>query len=531
MTDESETLAVLDKRWRTACKVVFKEDVGPLSDYYKWLDELIDKNRHEKSCISGKDVTIAIKEYHKDAKFIGFGEVDFNKEYPPLSINEIKDIDSLISAIRDRVCYCGNIIIGNCGHVEKSANISDSFFVYDSAQYGDSKYLFKCTVGRICEDCFGTHGPGESQFCIRCTQTYRDRRCFEAWMCQNCSDCYYSFNLDNCAECLFCFNLRSKRHCIGNLQLEPKKYEQLKAKLLAEMAGKLRREKKLPSLIDIVAKARLEKPEIPPQPDWRDNESGKEEVEREFTKTAKLVLGTELSGIDGYKKWLLSHTHTMIELKSAASGKKILHLPYTIAIPALPKDRLLTIEEAIWWGEHAKMPPEEVEKLTLENAHDKLGRIAYFAAEFCEGDNKNITDCAIMIDNSYCYLTSAMVYSKYCACGMWPRSSEHCFGFDTLWDCSFCINCYHSVKLTRCFEVDSCRSCSGCYYCHNCENLTDCMFCFNTKNLRYAIGNVEVGREAYMRIKKLVLGEIGKKLEKNRSLEFDIYNIGARAKE
>ena len=54
------------------------------------------------------------------------------------------------------------------------------------------------------------------------------------------------------------------------------------------------------------------------------------------------------------------------------------------------------------------------------------------------------------------------------------------------------------------------------------------MFCFNVKNLHYAIGNAEVGKEKYLQARKLVLGEITEKLGKERKLEMDIYNIGAR---
>ncbi|MEI6577303.1 MAG: hypothetical protein WCO63_14090, partial [Bacteroidota bacterium] len=62
----------------------------------------------------------------------------------------------------------------------------------------------------------------------------------------------------------------------------------------------------------------------------------------------------------------------------------------------------------------------------------------------------------------------------------------------------FNIRCFNSVKLSRCLEADFCRDCSGIYFSHNCENVHDSMFCFNVKNLRHAIGNVEVGREKFM---------------------------------
>jgi hypothetical protein len=46
------------------------------------------------------------------------------------------------------------------------------------------------------------------------------------------------------------------------------------------------------------------------------------------------------------------------------------------------------------------------------------------------------------------------------------------------------------------------------------------------KSKRYAIANVEVGREGYLRIKQIVLGDIAKKLERNKELEFGVFNIG-----
>jgi hypothetical protein len=410
--------------------------------------------------------------------------------------------------------------------VEKSANISDSHYIYDSALYGDCKYMYKSTLGRLNEDLFGSHGCGESQFCIRCTQTYKDRRCFEAWMTQNCSDVYYSFNLDFCSECIFCFNLRNRHHCIGNVELDSKEYFKVKERLLAEMAALLRRDKTLPSLIDILAKARWNKPEIPDIPSIRHG-GGKEEVEREFSKTAKLLLGIELKGMDNYKEWLLKHTHTLIKLKSASSGKEVLFIPFVVALPALPDNRLLTMEEALWLGEHSAITKQEAEGMSMQNAHESIGKIGFFPIEFWEGKNTFITDCYMSLYSSYCYLTSAMVQAKYCACGMWPRTSEHCFGFDSLLDCNFCVKCYSSTKLQRCFECDSCNSCSGCYFCHNAENCHDCMFCFNVKNMKYAIGNVEVGKEEYARVKRMVFGEIAAKVAKDKKLEWSIYNVGA----
>ncbi|MBM3229513.1 hypothetical protein FJZ26_03715 [Candidatus Parvarchaeota archaeon] len=108
------------------------------------------------------------------------------------------------------------------------------------------KYLAYDTLGRLCESCFGCNGIGESSFCIRCYETFRDKRCFELWMSQNCSDCYYVFGLNNCAHCMFCFNAKNLNFAIGNAPVAPDKFRQIKKQLLSRIAAQLELKKDLP---------------------------------------------------------------------------------------------------------------------------------------------------------------------------------------------------------------------------------------------------------------------------------------------
>jgi len=526
----SETLEILDKRWRNCCKVLFRQDIGPLSDYLPWLEGLIEPNTIRKSSVSGKEVAYAIKGYHPKSKWISFDEIDYGKNAKPLDINDIKDIDSLLAAVSERAYYAGNIILGNSGNLERSSSISDSFYMYNTSMLGDCKYCANCSRGRLCYDSFGTYGPGESEFCIRCTQTYRDKRCFEVWVTQNSSDCYYAYNINGCTDCMFCFNAKNKRHAIGNLELEKGKYLKIKEKLLAEMADELKRKKKLPSLIDIVAKCEYEKPVVGDVAEPKDDRTGKPAVEIAFQKTTKLLFGKALSGIDKYGPWLNRNCNEIFERRSVASNKRILSSPICISLIDIPPERALTTAEALELGRSRRITEKQADEFSLARAHEAIGEIAFFNMEFSEGTNTHITDCTTYIENTYCYRSAAMVYSKYCGYAFYPRSCEHVFGGDQFFDTSFSINCYYSVKLTRCFEMDSCRSCSDCYFCHNCENLTDSMFCFNVKSKRYAIGNFEVGREKYMEIKGMLMKEIAARLEKDKNLGIDIYNVGVKKK-
>ncbi|MFH1470405.1 MAG: hypothetical protein ABIF01_01535, partial [Candidatus Micrarchaeota archaeon] len=127
---------------------------------------------------------------------------------------------------------------------------------------------------------------------------------------------------------------------------------------------------------------------------------------------------------------------------------------------------------------------------------------------------------------SYCYRGAGLMKSKYCAYCMWPRESGYIFGSDFVFSSKLCLKCYKSENLTRCFEVSHSHTCSDCYFCHNCENVHDSMFCFNTKNLRHAIGNVELGKDDYLKLKKRILSGMAEKLEREKRLDYNIFNIG-----
>ncbi|MEM2137802.1 MAG: hypothetical protein QW568_01825 [Candidatus Anstonellaceae archaeon] len=522
-------LDTLEKRWRSTCRVIFKEEVGSLSEFVPWLKLYNEPIVQRKSSLSGKEVTYAISSYKENSKWVSFEEIDFGKRFAPVSLNDVKDIDSLVEALADRFYYTGNVILGNSGYVEKSSNISDSFYMYDTGKLTDSKYVAYSTLGRLDEDCFGCNGIGESQHCIKCHETFKDKRCFELWMGQYCSDCYYVHQLNNCSDCLFCFNLKNKRHAVGNLELGKEKYAAVKTKLLADLAETLKKEKRLPTLMDIVAKSKYEKPKFslaasaPKKTDMA-------VIESAFGRTMQLLVGRQTGGkIDDYQAWLRRNVRKNEQCSSALSGKPVHRWDYASYFH-LPKDRLITYEESQAFGEQVKMSESEASETTLANAHEKIGRIAFFTSEYVDGTNSNLIEVATSSDTVNAYRCSPIVYSKFCAYSFWPRSTEHAFGCGALLSSEFCINCYHSVKLRRCFEMDSCRDCSDSYFCHNCENVSDCMFCFNAKNLKYAIGNVEVGREKFMQVKKMVLEEIARRLEKERGIPQDIYSIGAGKK-
>ncbi len=520
-----ETLDVLEKRWRGACRLLLGSEPCGLEECREWLRSLTEPISHHKSSISGKEVISAPTDYCQGAKWLSLDEVDFNKKFAPLSINEIKDIDSLLFAISERAYYSGNVAFGQSSHIEMSSNLNDSHYIYGVGRNGNSKYLAYCTIGRLDEDCFGCSGIGESQFCIKCSRTHRSRRCFETWMVLNCSDCYYSSGLENCSECMFSFALQNRRHCIGNLELEIGKYKAIKERLKAEISEKLAREKRLPTLVGIVSAGKAAKPKTAGIATAESEENGRSRVESAFLLTTKLLLGKPLEGgIDSYSKWLDRHSHPVLQRKSAASGKP-LFIPSAVNYPCLPKDRLLSKAEALEHGKNAAIALKDADALTLENAPQLLSPVAFFNTEFLEGKNRNNIECAVCFESSDNLRNSMTFYTKKSGHNFWPRDSDHIFGADSPFTSQFSINIYSCTNQVRCFEIDCCGFCSDSYFLHNCENLKESMFCFNIKNRKNCIGNAELPADSYRKVKDALVGQMHDELSRKKDLRYDIYNV------
>ncbi|MBU0586514.1 hypothetical protein KJ780_03310 [Candidatus Micrarchaeota archaeon] len=248
------------------------------------------------------------------------------------------------------------------------------------------------------------------------------------------------------------------------------------------------------------------------------------ELEEAFEKTTQLVLGNGLTDLNEYKEWLEKDLFGKIgRTKSVKSGKAV----YFPSVPNFERiaGNMLTLEESLEYGKNA-LSEKQVEKLSLKNAGETLKGISSTSVEVVYGHNIGIKECAGYGPSQYCYRSCFAWFDKFCACSFWPRTSEYCFGVSRILDSKFCIRCFDSTNLTRCFEVSDSTSCSDLYFSHNCENVRDGILCFNIKNKKYAVGNIEVGREQYMRIKKMLLEWVGKELEGKKKLEIRIFNIG-----
>jgi hypothetical protein len=527
----SATYEALDRAWKSTTRAVLGQEIGELKYFGAWLREYVESPRFEKSALSGKKVSLSFHDYCNGAEFIALDEVDFGRKFGQLNINEIKDIDSLVAAVQERMRYTGNVILGNSHFVEDSSNVTDSSFIYDTIVSTDSKYLAYCDKVKESEYEFGCYGFGESGHAIKCTEGLKSRRCFESHVIFHSSDCYYSSALRNCSEALFCFGAQNKSHIIGNLSLPKERYLGLKAKLLAEMAEKLKKDKRLFSVLEILEKAGKDGT-APAAATEKAEGFDKKVVEKAFSSTSGLLLGKQLSGIDSYSRFLGKHIPQDAAVRSAVSGKRILAASYLARLFSHYdiRKRIVDENEIIGIGGRA-ISDGDADKLSLDS--DRLARILAPIAFTCfdtrQGSNRNTMAASMLWDSESCYVGTGYVYSRKSAFDFWAKQSEHVFGSAGAWLSSFCMKTYYSKQLTRALECDSCESSSDIYYSHNCENVHDSMFCFNVKNLRNAIGNAPLAAEKYKAVKASLVAQLAEELERKKDLKWDIYNVGCPA--
>ncbi|HIH18491.1 TPA: hypothetical protein HA225_00780 [Candidatus Micrarchaeota archaeon] len=245
-------------------------------------------------------------------------------------------------------------------------------------------------------------------------------------------------------------------------------------------------------------------------------------IEKAFSSLAKVLLGRELSDLDSYAEWLSRDVRMLTPQKSALSGKTV-YLSF-FSFFQETRGRVIKLDEGEELGKKS-LSLESARGLSLSNAAEMLREIKLYAAESVVGENIEVEEVGQHGYSSFCYRGDAFVYSKYCAYSFWPRSGEYIFGSDFVFSSKFCLKCYSSVNITRCFEVSHSVNCSDCYFCHNCENVHDSMFCFNSKNLRHAVGNRELPREEYLEIKERMLSQVYGMLQKEKGIPYGIFNL------
>jgi len=521
----------LNRAWKEATVVIFKKELsGELEDYKNWLMEYAPKPAKRKLYISNESVYVMPPHYCKDARYIGLNEMDFKKKFEPLNINEIKDIDGIVNAVKERFAYSGNILTGNNNHIVESTNVNDSMYVYNSSNVGYSKYVAYSYLVKNSEYIFGTLGDGESAFTIKNITGNKNKRLLDSYSSDVSTDMYYTARVDNSSEVMFSFGLKGVHHVIGNLKLPIDKYSSIKNELLSQMVLELEKNKRIFSLLelmDIMSEPNTEYKLTPSA----DEEGDKKPIREAFSRTTKILFERPLKDIELYKKFLLRHIYQIHKIKSAVSSKPTYLVGYISDVMNTHHNlakRTVRLDEIKEIGKKYRIREKDLEHIRFDKEilSEMLRNIAFLSVDAIIGENINVFDAVVFGHARDCYAGSAYYNAKECAFDFWPRESNHIFGSNIVWNSQFGINIYDSVNLSRAFEVCNSKNSSDIYFSHNVENVHEGMFNFNIKNLQYGIGNAEYPKDVYLRTKSMLLSQIHEELTSTKTLKWDIYTLG-----
>jgi hypothetical protein len=253
-----------------------------------------------------------------------------------------------------------------------------------------------------------------------------------------------------------------------------------------------------------------------------------EELEKAFSETTKLLLGTELQGIDGYGPWLGKRVPIPYKVDSALSGKEVwVPPPLNYLGKRFNPSRIISMDE-MDNSNTSSFSPDDLKDATVQELLEKFIKpVAFYCGNYRYSTYENIekSSGAGAGRNLY-YAEDVYMDVKNVAYSNYALYCKNMFGCHSITQSTFCMHAYNSISVNRCVEIDACSNSSDLLFCHNCENVHDSIFCFNAKNLRKAIGNVQYPVEEYKRIKSSLLEQISEELEKTKSLKWDIYDIG-----
>ncbi len=521
---DSPAYDLLNNAWKATCRIVLKDEAGELEEYGAWLEGYMPPLAKKKSCVSGKDVIMANARYCDRAAFISMDEAD-GRKIGALSINDIKDIDSIARAVSEVWRYTGNKVQGNSSKVDSSDIVVDSTCVYGSSDISSSEYVCSSfMVRKGSRYVFGSGWCGQTEFAIRHVGGFNNTRVLESSIVIDSSDAYYCDNVMGCHDVMFSFSQRNARHCIGNNRLQGDKYYELKAKLLSELREEMKTKKRLPSLGEMAGHAGRHGT-LTIRLGARDEKTSMEPMEKAFASLCRVMFGKEMP-MGRYESWLLGRMPAMG--KATSPFGRATSVPDDPAFPAfsgLPKGRLVTFDEALELG---KLRLEEGALCSIERIREGLPEIAYFSSELVEGNTNNIVKSPHVVHSSNIYNVYSATHSEYAGLGWLVLNSRYAFGCYRVMESEFCLKCHNSFRLNRCFEMDSSSGCLDSMFCHNSEGLSDCMFCFNVKGMRNAIGNAELERDRYKSVRNLLVEQMAQELGSKGMLELDIYNVGCR---
>ena len=238
----------IEKAWQATAQVLFGKSIGGLSQYEEWLKADVPATIIASSVVSGRQVYIPNFVFYAATQKQAMA-LDESLKWGAKHIGEAEvrgiSLQNAASLLGDIRYFSSDVEVGtNIGMEECGIYFNCSFCLCSNSLVA-SKYCAYCMWPRNCEHVFGCAWIFSCSFCIKCYHSENLTRCFETSNSTNCSDCCFCHNCENVHDSMFCFNAKNLSHAIGNVEYSKEEYARIKKLVLAEIAVKVTKDKKL----------------------------------------------------------------------------------------------------------------------------------------------------------------------------------------------------------------------------------------------------------------------------------------------
>ncbi|MFA6213951.1 MAG: hypothetical protein WC717_01605 [Candidatus Micrarchaeia archaeon] len=241
------------------------------------------------------------------------------------------------------------------------------------------------------------------------------------------------------------------------------------------------------------------------------------DIEQAFQATSKVLFGTEIGKLKEFEPYLQEMLLPYQMKKSCVSGKSVMvsNFFYPDGAKFVSQDEISQL----------KFQPININEI---KDIDSLFAAASERAVFCGnkqfGRNTNVSEVDNCVDSFHIFHGHNIYNVKYGAYISHMREAEHAFGVSAFPGAIHCIRICEGVGANRCFESYYGTNLSDMYYAFNCIGCSDCIFAFNLRSKRHVIGNLELPKDEYLRLKIKLVAEMADELQRKKRL-FSVADI------
>ena len=234
-------------------------------------------------------------------------------------------------------------------------------------------------------------------------------------------------------------------------------------------------------------------------------------LDSKWKKLCSLLFGGEIGALGEYAGWLYEGNGPRLVAKSSFSSKEVIFASNRYPAGA----KYASFEEA---QPTPKPQTAAFSAMEIPQLVRSIANIICYSGNVVLGNCTLVEKSTAIPESHFVYHSERVAYSKYVAYSTRGGYSDTIFGCYGFGPAQLSIKCKGITICTRCFEVSRSDNSSDCYYSHGLSGCTDCMFCFNLRNKRFCIGNVQLSAEKYREAKARLLGEIRETLAKRKRL-------------